>query len=190
VPEHVLLIGMMGAGKSTIGRLVADRLRRPLLDSDADVERRCGQTVQEIFETRGEPAFRAEERAALAAALCSGVPSVIAVAGGAVLDPEARRRMRTGGVVVWLDVPPYELAARVGDGSRRPLLEVDPAGTLRRLDAVRRPVYRSLADVEVSVGARRPAAVADQVVSACRSRLEARGCGRDSGRDPGRASPW
>ena len=104
---------MMGAGKSTVGRIVADRLRRPFRDSDADVERRTGKSVPEIFATRGEAAFRAEERAALCAALASGVPSVIAVAGGAVLDPEARRRIRSAGVVVWLDVAPRDLTLRV-----------------------------------------------------------------------------
>ncbi len=155
---------MMGAGKSTIGGLVAARLRRPLRDSDADVERRTGRTVPEIFSTRGEPAFRAEERSALAEAITSPVPSVIAVAGGAVLDPECRRRLVASGVVVWLDVDPRVLATRVGEGAGRPLLEIDPARTLRRLDAVRRPVYRSIADVVVSVSDRPPAAIAEQIV--------------------------
>jgi shikimate kinase len=171
--QHVLLVGMMGAGKSTVGRIVGDRMRRPFRDNDADVERRTGQTVPEIFAERGEPAFRSEERAALCAALASGVPSVIAIAGGAVLDPESRRRVRSGGVVVWLDAPPYVLADRVGAGAGRPLLEVDPAGTLWRLDAVRRPVYRDLATVVVRVGSRSPQSVAEEIVSASRRLLEA-----------------
>ena len=147
-----MLVGMMGSGKSTVGRIVAERMRRPLRDSDADVERRTGQSVPAIFAARGEPAFRAEERAALYAALTSSVRSVIAVAGGAVLDPETRRRLRSAGIVVWLDVASYALAARVGAGIGRPLLDVDPAGTLQRLDALRRPVYRELADVVVQAG--------------------------------------
>ena len=172
--DHVLLVGMMGAGKSTVGRMVAGRMRRPFRDSDADVERRTGKSVPEIFAARGEPAFRAEERAALCAALSSGVPSVIAVAGGAVLDPEARRRLRSAGIVVWLEAPPHELACRVGNGRGRPLLESDPAGTLRRLDAVRRPVYRELADVVLPAGGRSPGDLAADVVRASRERLESR----------------
>ncbi len=175
-----MLVGMMGSGKSTVGRIVAERMRRPLRDSDADVERRTGQSVPAIFAARGEPAFRAEERAALYAALTSSVRSVIAVAGGAVLDPETRRRLRSAGIVVWLDVASYALAARVGAGIGRPLLEVDPAGALQRLDALRRPVYRELADVAVQAGGRRPEALAGIVVSAARARLDAPGGGRPS----------
>jgi len=172
--EHVLLVGMMGAGKSTVGRIVAQRMRRPFRDSDTDVESRTGQSVPAIFAARGEPAFRAEERSALCSALASGVPSVIAVAGGAVIDPEARRRLRSAGVVVWLDVLPHDLAGRVGSGSGRPLLDKDPAGTLQRLDAVRRPVYRNLSDVVVQVGRRRPEALAEDVVRSTQSLFGAR----------------
>lgn len=105
--------------------------------------------------------------------LTCSVPSVIAVAGGVVLDPETRRRLRSAGVVVWLDVAPYVLAARVGAGSGRPLLEVDPAGTLQRLDARRRPVYRELSDVVLLAGARRPAELAEDLVRAARAQLDA-----------------
>ena len=138
------------------------------------MERRTGKSVPEIFATRGEAAFRAEERAALCAALASGVPSVIAVAGGAVLDPEARRRIRTAGVIVWLDVAPRDLTRNAcGTGVGRPLLDHDQAGTLARLDAVRRPVYRELADVVIEERRRRPGAIADEVVRASRALLEA-----------------
>jgi shikimate kinase len=170
--EHVLLVGMMGAGKSTVGHIVADRMRRPFRDSDAEVERRTGECVPAIFATRGEPAFRAEERAALGAALASSVPSVISVAGGAVIDPGTRSRLRVAGLVVWLDAAPEVLATRVGDGKSRPLLRADPAGHLKRLDAMRRPVYRELSDVVVQVGRRRPEALAEDVVRAARARLE------------------
>jgi shikimate kinase len=173
INDHVLLVGMMGAGKSTVGRIVATRMRRPFRDSDADIELRTGKSVPEIFRARGEPGFRAEERAALSYALAWGVPSVIAVAGGAVLDPESRRRLRRGGVVVWLDVAPYVLAGRVGSGDGRPLLSSDPAGTLVRLDSVRRPVYRDLADVVVDVGSKGTDALAEEVVRASRQLLEA-----------------
>jgi shikimate kinase len=178
--EHVLLVGMMGSGKSTVGRIVADRMRRPFRDSDADVERRTGKSVPAIFAARGEPAYRAEERAVLCAALASLVPSVIAVAGGAVIDPETRRRLRSAGVVVWLDVAPHALVARVGAGAGRPLLAVDPAGTLERLDARRRPLYRELSDLVLHVGARRPEALAEDVVRAARAQLDGPTDGRSS----------
>ena len=171
--EHVLLVGMMGSGKSTVGPIVADRMRRPFRDSDAEVERRTGTSVPAIFAARGEPAYRVEERAALCAALASRVPSVIAVAGGAVLDPESRRRLRSAGVIVWLDAAPHALASRLGTGQGRPLLAADPAGTLQRLDACRRPVYRALADVIVQVGDRRAAVLAEEVVRAARASLDA-----------------
>jgi len=173
VGDHVLLVGMMGSGKSTVGRIVADRMRRPFRDSDALVELRTGRSVPEIFAGRGERAFRAEERVALCDLLASEVPSVIAVAGGAVVDPESRRRLRAGGVVIWLDVLPHAIAARVGRGDGRPLLEKDPAGTLARLDAARRPLYRELSDFAVRVESRGPRALADEVVRAARSRLDA-----------------
>src|SRR5579875_2442794 len=142
---------MMGAGKTTIGREVARLMRRPFHDSDEEILARVGKTVPEIFHERGEAAFRAEEKAALARALASGVPSVIAVAGGAVFDPDSRRRIRAGGVVIWLRARPDLLAARVGTGAGRPLLEHDPAATIARLDAMRRPLYRRLADARLDV---------------------------------------
>ncbi|MGO9962223.1 MAG: shikimate kinase [Acidimicrobiales bacterium] len=178
--EHVLLVGMMGAGKSTVGHLVADRMRRPFRDSDAEVERRTGKSVPAIFATRGEAAFRAEERAAVYGALASPVPSVISVAGGAVIDPGTRSRLRAAGVVVWLDATPQVLATRVGNGRGRPLLRGDPTGALKRLDARRRPVYRELSDVVVPVGGRRPEALAGDVVRAARERFELRSDGRTS----------
>jgi shikimate kinase len=170
--EHVLLVGMMGAGKSTVGRIVAERMGRPFFDSDAVVEWRTGMSVAEIFAKRGEAAFRSEERAALCCTLACPVPSVIGVAGGAVLDPETRRRIRAGGVTIWLDVAPHALARRVGAGRGRPLLERDPAGSLRRLDAIRRPVYRELSDDVVHVECRRPRVLAETVVRLARTHLD------------------
>ncbi len=170
--DHVLVIGMMGSGKTTVGRAAARLLSRPFHDSDEEVLARTGMTVPEIFARRGEAAFRAEERAVLAAALASPVPSVIAVAGGAVFDPDSRRRIRRGGVVVWLRAQPHVLAARVGPGTGRPLLEHDPTGAIRRLDAARRPVYRALADATVDSDCERPEMVAERVAHAARAVLD------------------
>lgn len=170
----MLLIGMMGAGKTTAGRRVAALMGRPFHDSDAEVLLRTGATVPEIFAARGEPAFRAEERAVLATALVSPVRSVIAVAGGAVFDPDSRRRIRLGGVVVWLRATPATLAVRVGSGAGRPLLGEEPASDVARLDAMRRPVYRSLAEVIVDVDGSRPGEVAARVARAARRRLAER----------------
>ncbi|MGA3353165.1 MAG: shikimate kinase [Acidimicrobiales bacterium] len=175
---HVVLVGMMGSGKSTVGRIVADRMRRPFHDSDADVARRCGQSIPAIFASRGEAAFRQDERAAVGCLLASSVPAVISLGGGAVIDPETRRRLRADGVVVWLDVAPDALAARLGDGTGRPLIEADLIGALRRLDAMRRPVYGALADIVINAGSRRPAVLAEAVVREVRSRPDGAGSSR------------
>jgi shikimate kinase len=148
---RVLLIGMMGAGKSTVGRVLSARLGWPYLDSDERVEARTGRTVAQIFESSGEAAFRAEEAAVLAEATSADGPAVVSVAGGAVLDAENRRRIEQAGLVVWLRAAVPTLAARVGAGVGRPLLAGDPAGELARLLVEREPLYRALADVTVDV---------------------------------------
>jgi shikimate kinase len=150
--EHLVLVGMMGSGKTTVGRRVAAALGRRLRDSDEEVEARTGRTVREIFETDGEPAFRAEEARALAEALDDPEPAVVAAAGGVVLDPGNRSRLRAAGTVVWLDATPEDLARRVATGDHRPLLGDDALAALRRLDAERRPLYAEVADHVVPVG--------------------------------------
>jgi len=152
--RHLVLIGMMGSGKTTVGRRVAERLGRRLLDSDDEVEARTGRSVREIFETDGEAAFRAEESRALAAALSAPEPAVVAAAGGVVLDPGNRDRLRAAGRVVWLDGRPEDLAPRAASGSHRPLLGDDPLAALRRLDGERRARYEEVADHVVPVGGR------------------------------------
>jgi len=162
--RRVLLVGMMGCGKTTVGRELADRLGWPYLDSDAEVVRTTGMTVPEIFAVRGEAAFRAEEARALAAAVTSDHPVVVAVAGGAVRDADNRRAVRRAGLVVWLRCSLGTLASRVGDGQGRPLLDGDPAGALRRLSAEREPLYRELAQVVVDVDHLSPGEVVDRIL--------------------------
>ena len=142
---------MMGSGKTTVGRALARRRGWQHLDSDEQVQERTGRTIPEIFEADGEAAFRAEEARALEEATANDEPTVISVAGGAVLDPSNRRRIAEGGTVVWLRADPVTLAARVGDGHGRPLLADDPAGALRRLYDERRPLYEEIAEVIVDV---------------------------------------
>lgn len=161
---RLLLVGMMGAGKTTVGRLLADRLGCAYVDSDAQVEQATGRTVPELFETVGEPAFRAAESAALHEALEGDSPVVVSVAGGAVLDPANRDLLHRSGTVVWLRADPATLAARVGDGAGRPLLADEAAATLARLDRERRPHYAGLADVVVDVDGVPPDVVADRVL--------------------------
>ena len=147
--KHLVLIGLMGAGKTTVGGECARRLHRDFVDTDDVVVGLAGMPVEEIFRAGGEPGFRELERNAVADVCASPAPLVIACGGGTVLDPEIRRRLRAAGVVVWLRAPVPVLAARVGDGETRPLLAGDPTGSLTRLEKLREPVYEASAHCAV-----------------------------------------
>jgi len=164
---HVLLVGMMGAGKTTVGRLVSARLGWRYADSDDEVSMMTGRTVKELFDSGGEAAFRSFESRALAMAVSGDDPAVVSVAGGAVLDPANRALLRSAGTVVWLRAAPATLAARVQgaeERSHRPLLGSDPATVIERLDAERRPLYAELADMVIDVDALAPDEIADRVM--------------------------
>jgi shikimate kinase len=163
-PPRILLVGMMGSGKSTVGRLLAHRLGWAYRDSDADVEAATGRTVPEIFERDGEPAFRRAEAEALARACQLDTPVVVSAAGGSVLAPDNRRLLAQSGLVVWLRARPETNARRVGDGAGRPLLGDDPAGAMTRLFAERAPFYGEVADLVIDVDRLSPKEVVARIL--------------------------
>ena len=165
---HLVLVGMMGVGKSTVGRIVASELGRPLFDSDDMIEERTGRTVREIWSSDGEPVFRALETDTLLDALAATEPSVIAAAGGVVLSEANRDALAASDAhVVWLHADIDVLIDRVRNGAHRPLLDDDPDGVLRRLYAERAPLYQEVADAIVLVDQRSPNDVAKAVLRCC-----------------------
>ncbi len=164
--RHLVLVGLMGAGKTTVGQLCARTLGRGFVDTDALVEAATGATVPELFATLGEAEFRDRERVALADAMASPDPLVVACGGGAMVDPENCRVARRG-VVVWLQAPPEVLAARVEcDGATsRPLIAGGPTiATLTRLADARAESYAAAAHATVSTDGRDADAVAATVL--------------------------
>ncbi len=159
---RVVLVGPMGAGKTTVGRLLAARWDVPFRDTDDDVERVDGRPIPEIFVDSGEEHFRALERTAVAEALAEH-GGVLALGGGAVMSPDTRRAL-AGHRVVFLRVGLADAAARVGLGASRPLLLGNVRGTMKALLDERTPVYESLATTVVDTDGRTPDEVADVVV--------------------------
>ncbi len=146
--RSVVLVGMMGAGKSTIGRRLSARLRLPFLDADAEIEAAAGMSIPDIFETRGEPAFRDGEARVIARLLDNG-PAVLATGGGAFMREETRHRIRDKAVSIWLKADADIIMRRVKRRADRPLLQTDdPEATVARLMREREPIYR-LADLEI-----------------------------------------
>lgn len=166
--QHIVLVGMMGAGKSTVGRVLAERLGRELYDSDEMIEEREGRTVREIWATDGESRFRELEAEVLADGVHAQEPSVIAAAGGVVLSETNRRVLRESDAhVVWLLAGVDLLLDRVRNGMHRPLLDDDPEGTLRTMFETREDLYREVADAIVSVEHRSINDVAGAVLRCC-----------------------
>jgi shikimate kinase len=157
--DHVVLVGLMGTGKSTVGRRLAALLDRPLVDNDEQIRAATGLSVAEISLQAGIPEMRRLESAALARALASPVPAVITAAAGTILDEQARRLLREP-FVVWLRAEPATLAGRVAADPLRPLLGDQPEAVLEALGQQRSPLYREVADLAVQVDGIDPADVA------------------------------
>ena len=162
---HIFLIGPMGAGKSTIGVPLAERLGCPFHDMDHLIVEKTGRRIPEIFANDGECNFRALEGQMLAE-LCAGKEdAVIATGGGVVLSAPNRKRITSSGTPVWLDVPPEVAAERIsGDANRPLLLGVDTLQKARELDHKRRPLYTSIAAHTVRTGDLSPADAVDDIL--------------------------
>ncbi len=160
----IFLIGPMGSGKSTVGRALARRLGLPFVDSDREIEARCGVDIPTIFEYEGEAGFRRRE-ARIIDELSAAGELVLATGGGAILSDVTRQLLRARGHVVLLAVDPAEQLRRVGGDSRRPLLATaDPEARLAQLMAERGPLYREAAHVEIRTDARRMHHVVGRIV--------------------------
>lgn len=145
----IVLVGMMGSGKSSVGRRLAGRLGLPFVDADTEIETAAGMTIPEIFAQRGEAEFRDGERRVISRILTTRAPLVLATGGGAFMNAETRDRVKELGISVWLKAEPDVLMRRVRKRSNRPLLQTaDPEATLRRMLAEREPVY-ALADLTI-----------------------------------------
>jgi shikimate kinase len=163
---HVVLVGLMGVGKTTVGEVLAQRLGRELVDSDLRIEARTGRTVKQILDEDGLEEMRRQEADALFDALDDEAPRVIAAAAGVVLDPANRRRLADADAdVVWLTADPTVLAPRTATRGHRPWLDDDPVGTLRRMQDERAPLYREVADRTVAVDGLTPEQIADRILA-------------------------
>jgi shikimate kinase len=170
--RSIVLVGMMGSGKSSIGRRLATRLAIPFVDADSEIEEAAGMTIAEIFERHGEPYFRAGEARVIARLLDQG-PQVLATGGGAFMNRDTRDAIRARGVSVWLKAELDVLLKRIKRRGDRPLLKTDdPAATLTALIAQRYPVY---AEADFTVLSRDVAhdAIVDEIVASLRPHVGA-----------------
>jgi shikimate kinase len=168
--RSIVLVGMMGAGKSTIGRRLAARLRLPFLDADIEIEAAASMTIPEIFAAHGEPYFRDGEARVIARLLDNG-PAVIATGGGAFMREETRNLIRSKAVSIWLKADADVIMKRVKRRADRPLLQTeDPAATVSRLLEAREPVYQS-ADLTIWSRDVPHDRIVDECLDALRARL-------------------
>ena len=172
VPRSLVLVGLMGAGKTCIGRSLARRLDLPFVDADAEIEAAAGCSIEDIFSLYGESDFRDGERRVIGR-LLDGPIQVMATGGGAFMDPHTRRRIRERGISIWLRADLELLLSRVSRRNDRPLLKADdPRRVLERLIAERHPVYAE-ADIAVDSGREPPGRTLAKLLDAIRAFLDA-----------------
>ncbi len=162
-PRSVVLIGFMAAGKTAVGRTLADRLGFEFCDTDQMIVDAAGRSIEEIFAIDGEPRLREIERDAVVRA-AARAGRVIACGGGTILSVRNYGVLKGAGPIVYLRTSPEELIARLGNGEGRPLLAGDPKNAVRKLLAERRPAYETAADVIVDTDGRAPEDIAAEIV--------------------------
>lgn len=167
--SNIILVGPMGAGKSTIGRLLAKELRLPFRDSDKEIEQRTGASIPLIFDVEGEQGFREREHAAVKE-LCLMRGVVLATGGGAVMRDDNRQLLRAGGRVIYLCTSVDQQLDRTSRDRNRPLLQTpNPRETLTKLMAMRDPLYRDIADIIIQTDERPPRLVVHEILSQLQS---------------------
>lgn len=161
---NLILIGLMGAGKTSVGKVLARRLQRSFVDSDAEIEKATGVRIPVIFEIEGEAGFRSREERIIKD-LCSRGDIVLATGGGAILSPANRKCLHDNGLVIYLCATPEALWRRTGRDRNRPLLQTsDPLQKLRELHTLRDPLYREVAHLVVDTGSQSVGALASQIL--------------------------
>jgi shikimate kinase len=176
VPCRVILVGMMGSGKTTVGMLLSEATGWPYVDNDELVRRYSGTTAREVLAEGGEERLREVESAALALGLDLAPPVIVGVAAGTVLDPRNRSRMDAAGIVVWLRAAAQTLVSRAGDAAHRPFIDRGGAAWMAETAAEREPLYAAVADVTIDTGTSTP----DESAHAIRSYLEQAGVCSDA----------
>ncbi|MBT3358839.1 MAG: shikimate kinase [Rhodospirillales bacterium] len=160
----IVLVGLMGVGKSSVGRRLAGHLELPFIDADDEIEKAAGCPISEIFRLYGEPAFRDGERRVIARILASG-PGILATGGGAFMDPDTRAEIAENGISVWLRADVEVLYQRTRRRNTRPLLQNgDPRATLERLAAERYPIYAQ-ADITIETDGEKLTETLDHIVN-------------------------
>lgn len=163
---RIVLLGMMGSGKSSVGRALSDRTGWPFVDNDALVERATGRTARQLLAEQGEGPMRAAESAALREGLALAAPVIVAAAAGTILDPSDRAALAGAGFVVWLRAPAEVLAARAAGAEHRPWLEDDPVAWFASAMGERDPLYATVTDLAIDTSTAEPDAAALAILDA------------------------